>query len=209
MQENNNIKQTEEIKVGQYVSIITNACSEVMGLVTMIADYIDNENMVKKIYRIRINDNSYIDFSEDMISRIKILNMNSKEYLQDFQAKYEIECFDDEGGVEHISTIINNALIKNVWEKLDDVEKDKLIGNLFIGNDETVDLINALDKSRHRNNELHKRVTELTDERTKTCNAVIEFCQNYHKATALMPQYQWACDIIYKFLSVDKLLKEV
>ena len=208
MQENN-IKQTEEIKVGQYVSIITNACSEVMGLVTMIADYINNENMVKKIYRIRINDNSYIDFSEDMISCIEILNMNSKEYLQDFQAKYEIECFDDEGGVEHISTIINNALIKNVWEKLDDVEKCKLIENLFIGNDDTVDLINSLDKSRKKNNELHKKVCELTNQRIKTCNAVIEFQKRFDEVSNLMPSYKWAYDFVYDYLGIDKLLKEV
>lgn len=208
MQENN-IEQTEEIKVGQFVSIITNTYSEAMGFVTMVTDYLNNNNEVKKIYRIRINDNYYIDFYEDMISCIKVLNMNSKEYLQDFQAKYGIECFDDEGCIKHIPTIINNVLVNNVWEKLDDVEKNKLIENLFIGNDDTVDLINALDKSRQRNNELQKTVSELTEQRIKTCNAVIDFQKKFDEVSNMMPSYKWAYDFIYDYLGINKLLREV
>ena len=73
-----------------------------------------------------------------------------------------------------------------------------------------VDLINALNMSRNRNNELHKQVMELLENRTKAVQAVIDFQNGWNEKIDKMPLlYQYAYDYMYKTMGIDKLLKAI
>ena len=204
----NNISNNEEIKVGKVVLVLTTEYSQIAGVLVMVSEYLV-ENGKQKIYRIRISDNSYIDVDENIIKSIKVMKINHRESLEEFQNTYGVECLDDTGSIKNISSIINEVLVKDIWAALPEDEKYELAENLILDELDTVDIINALDKSRKKNNELHKKVCELSDKKIKSCNAVIDFQKKYDVLSNMMPDYKWAFDFVYDYLGIGKLLREI
>ena len=92
----NNISNNEEIKVGKVVLVLTTEYSQIAGVLVMVSEYLV-ENGKQKIYRIRISDNSYIDVDENIIKSIKVMKINHRESLEEFQNTYGVECLDDTG----------------------------------------------------------------------------------------------------------------
>lgn len=93
-----------------------------------------------------------------------------------------------------------------VWDKMNDAEKETLMNNLSMDNKADIDLINALDKSRKRNNELHKKVLDLMEKRNKVLQSDIDFQKNYDRIANTLPELKWVFDFYYKLLGIDKLL---
>lgn len=199
----------KEFKVGQVLYIVTNTCSVVCGVLMMIADQYAGAGQTQRVYRIRITDNVSIDLPESFIQEMRIITNENIEFLKAFEEKYGIRCFDVDDNMMDTQTVVNAVLEKGVWDKLNEVEKEKLIDSLQIDHKYTVDLINALTASHKYNDALHNKVMGLIDQRGEALHAVIEFQKNYDKICKAFPDCKWAYEFVFKYFGMDKLLKTI
>lgn len=209
MQENN-----DEIKLEPHVAdtvLITlySGCA-VLGLVTEIREGFISGDEISKCYRIAISDNNVIDVWAGEIKAITIyVSPLRTEYFRQMEEEYGVEFYDKDGKLKDRSVIINDFLVKGAWDKLDD-EKKTLIDNLKMNVEAEVDLIDALNMSRNRNNELHKQFMELLEKRTKSVHSVLDFENDWNEKIDKMPElYQYAFNFMRKIMGIDRLLKEI
>lgn len=199
-----------QVTVGQMVYIVTTEGSMIAGNVLAIIEYMDKEQVVQKCYRIRLSDDHSIDIPRNLIYYIKIHpDYSFKDYLEEFEEKHEIACFDENDFVRPVSTIISELLGKDIWDKLEDKEKEKLIESLSIENDTIIDLVDALSADRKENKRLHNEVCKLTDTRTKALKEAVDFTKKYNEISDMIPQYKWAFEVIFEWLGLGKVLEAI
>lgn len=212
MQETINIEK-EDVEIGQMVFVFTNTCNSICGLLTMIAQYLDKDGNVKNIYRILFNKN-VIDIPEECITTIKVLPDSDKDekFLKSFESKYDIQCIDtdEEGNTKmgDASKILNDVIDNGIWDKMCEDEKKDLIDVLSADADTFVKLIDEYLKSMDLNEKLYGRVSELSDDKIRIHESVIEFTKKYETVSNFIPPCKWAFDLLfYDTLHIDKFLK--
>lgn len=214
IQDNTQDKNNEvqiEAHVGDSVFVMLNSGCYVYGLITEIREGFISDDKISKCYRISITDDNFVDIWAGDIKELNIYVPHLKaEYFRKMEAEYGVEFYDGVGELKDASVIVNEFLVNGAWDKLNDEEKNTLIGNLCMSVENQVDLINALDMSRNRNNELYKQFFELLEKRTKAVQAVIDFQNDWNEKIDKMPSlYQYAYDYMYKTMGIDKLLKAI
>lgn len=204
------ISDDQEIKVGNFVSIVTDTYSAVHGLLIAITEYLEPGKGMQKLYRVRIDERQNVDILENSIKRIEILSVeNDAAFFKDFQEKYNVQCFDEHGDIQSFTFIINNIMRQGVWDNLTQDEKNNLIKNLCVDNDEIVDLISALSIVRKDNENTHGKVCELLDKQIEINNAIVEFKRNYNEISTIVPNFKWVYDFLYKYMGVEDLIHKV
>lgn len=214
IQENNNIEK-EDVKIGQMVFVFTNTCNSICGLLTMTAQYLDKNDNVKNLYRILFN-NSLIDISEECITTIKAMPDSDKDekFLKAFEAKYDIQCFntDEEGNTKmgDESKILNDVIDNGIWDKMGVDEKKNLLDILRVDADTLIKLIDNYLKTMDVNEELYNKLCELSDDKIRIHNAVIEFTKKYSEVSNFVPGCKWAFDLLfYDALHMDEFLRKL
>lgn len=203
-------KELDNIHAGENIFVCTTYNVGIFGALLRKGEIVDSDGNVQRYISMRISEDNYEDIYERQITNIFVYPVEDKlEYWQEFEEKYSMKCFDDEGNLRNISVIINEMLINEIWDELAEREKEEFIENLPSDDKTMLDLINALNMSRNRNNELGKKMAEMADDRIKTCNAVIDFKEKYNSISNSFPEYKWAYDFLYRYLGIDKLLKAV
>ena len=214
IQDNTQDKNNEvqiEAHVGDSVFVMLNSGCYVYGLITEIREGFISDDKISKCYRISITDDNFVDIWAGDIKMLNIYVPHLKdEYFKKMEAEYGVEFYDEFENMKEVPDIVNEFLVKGAWDRLNDEEKNTLIGNLCMSVENEVDLINAINMSRNRNNELHKQVMELLEKRTKAVQAVIDFQNDLNEKIDKIPLlYQYAYDYMYKTMGIDKLLKAI
>ena len=214
MQENNNIEK-EDVEIGQMVFVFTNTCNSICGLLTMTAQYLDKNDNVKKLYRILFN-NSLIDIPDESITTIKAISDSEKDerFLKSLEAKYDIQCLDiDKDGnsqLGEVSKILNDVIDNGIWDKMCVDEKKNLLDILCVDSDTLIKLIDNYLKTIERNKALYNKMCELSNDKIRIYNSVIDFMKKYSEVSNFVPGCKWAFDLLfYDTLHMDQFLKEL
>ena len=214
MQENNNIEK-EDVEIGQMVFVFTKTCNSICGLLTMTAQYLDKEGNVKNLYRILFNNN-LIDIPEECITTIKAITDSDKDekFLKAFEAKYDIQCLDiDKEGNTKMgdeSKILNAVIDNGIWDKMDEDEKKNLLDILRVDADTLIKLIDNYLKTIERNKALYNKMCELSNDKIRIYNSVIDFMKKYEEVSNFIPGCKWAFDLMfYDIMQMDEFLKEL
>ena len=205
-------KEIKNIEVGNFIFLHTTYQTGIAGAVLGKGEYIDGEGHTQRYLRMRISENNYMDVYESQIDKILMYcpKEDFEKYWTEFEEKYNVKCLDDEGNLRSIPAIINEIFAIGVWDKLNDEEKETFVKNLNVDCKTDLDLMNALNVSSKRNNELHEKVCELTDKRIETLQKAIDFEKQYDDMIAVIPeQYKWAFDFLYRWFGIEKFLKEI
>lgn len=214
IQDNTQDKNDEikiEAHVGDTVLIILQSGGAVLGMITEVREGFVTDAETAKFYRVGIGGDQYVDIIENEIKDIKIYNLiNKDDYFERMKSEYGIEFCNQDGELKEIPDIVNDFLVKGAWDRLADEEKNTLIDTIGMSVENEVYLINALNMSRKRNNELHQQVMKLLEDRTKAVQAVIDFQNDWNDKTDKMPEiYRYAFELMYKTMGIDKLLKAI
>lgn len=214
MQETNNIEK-EDVEIGQMVFVFTKTCNSICGLLTMTAQYLDKEGNVKNLYRILFNNN-LIDIPEECITTIKAMPDSDKDekFLKAFETKYDVQCIntDEEGNTKmgDESKILNDVIDNGIWDKMGVDEKKNLLDILRVDADTLIKLIDNYLKTMDVNEELYNKLCELSDDKIRIHNAVIEFTKKYSEVSNFVPGCKWAFDLLfYDALHMDEFLRKL
>lgn len=212
MQENS-IKKSD-IKIGEVVSVLTKD-GAISGVLLMIAQYMDKDGSIKNMYRIMF-DGRYIDILEDNIETMRVIPSAEEDdrFLKSIEEKYEIKCIDiDDNGNSQIgdaSKILNDVIDNGAWDKMCEDEKKNLLDILCVDSDTFVKLIDNYLKTMDVNEELYNRMCELSDDKIRIHESVIEFTKKYEEMSNFVPGCKWAFDLLfYDALHMDEFLKNL
>ena len=203
-----------DIKIGEVVTILTKD-GAIKGVLLMIAQYMDNNLDMKKMYRVMFNG-GYIDILEDNIDAMRVIPSAEEDdkFLKSIEEKYEIKCIDiDDNGnpqIGDVSKIFNDVIDNGVWDKLEYDEKKNLLDILCVDSDTLIKLIDNYLKTMDVNEELYNRMCELSDDKIRIHESVIEFTKKYEEMSNFVPGCKWAFDLLfYDALHMDDFLKEL
>lgn len=202
----------ENIEVGDFIVLYTTYQVGITGFVLGKGEYTDGDGHVQRYLRMRISENNYLDIYELQITEIFLVEPGEEtgKYWAEFDEKYNVKCLDDKGNLQKIPSVVKEVLVKGVWDKLSEEEKTKFVRHLDMDYETEMDLLNALDSSRKRNNELHRKVCELLDKRTETLKNAIDFQKKYdEKVSALPEQYKWIINILHKWFGAEDFVKKI
>lgn len=210
----NNSFEKPDVKIGQVVCILTKD-GAISGILTMIAQYMSNDLSVKNMYRIMFNGGS-IDILEDNIEAMRVIPSpeDDEKFLKAFEAKYNVQCFDadkdSDSKMGDAFKIINDVIDNNVWDKMCVDEKKNLIDVLRVDSDTVIKLIDNYLKTMDVNEELYDKMCELSDDKIRIHESVIEFMKKYEEVSNFVPGCKWAFDLLfYDALHMDEFLKEI
>lgn len=211
--QDNSVKKSD-IKIGEVVSILTKD-GAIKGVLLMIAQYMDNNLNMKKMYRVMFNG-GYIDILEDNIEAMRVLPSaeEDEKFLKSIEEKYNIQCFDiDKDGNSQIgddNKIINDAIDNGVWDKMDEDEKKNLLDILRVDADTLIKLIDNYLKTIERNKALYDKMCELSNDKIRIYNSVIDFMKKYSEVSNFVPGCKWAFDLLfYDALHMDEFLENL
>lgn len=203
-----------EVKVGEAISILTKD-GAINGVLSMIAQYIDKDGSIKNGYRVMFNGR-YIDILEDNIDAMRVIPSAEEDdkFLKSIEEKYNIRCIDtDEEGNSQIgddNKIINDVIDNGVWDKMDEYEKKNLLDILCVDSDTLVKLIDNYLKTIERNKALYNKMCELSNDKIRIYNSVIDFMKKYSEVSNFVPGCKWAFDLLfYDALHMDEFLKNL
>ena len=203
-----------EVKVGEVVTILTKD-GAIKGVLLMIAQYMDNNLDMKKMYRVMFNG-GYIDILEDNIDAMRVIPSAEEDdkFLKSIEEKYEIKCIDiDKDGNSIIgddNKIINDVIDNGVWDKMDEDEKKNLLDILCVDSDTLIKLIDNYLKTMDANEELYNKMCELSDDKIRIHESAIEFMKKYEEVSNFVPGCKWAFDLLfYDALHMDEFLKNL
>ena len=203
-----------DIKIGEVVTILTKD-GAIKGVLLMIAQYMDKNLNMKKMYRVMFNG-GYIDILEDNIDAMRVIPSAEEDdrFLKSIEEKYNIQCIDtDEEGnsqIGDVSKIFNDVIDNGVWDKMDEYEKKNLLDILCVDSDTLVKLIDNYLKTIERNKALYNKMCELSNDKIRIYNSVIDFMKKYEEVSNFIPGCKWAFDLLfYDALHMDEFLKEL
>lgn len=212
MQENS-VKKSD-VKIGEVVSVLTKD-GAIQGVLLMIAQYMDKDGNIKNMYRVMFNGR-YIDILEDSIETMRVIPSAEEDdkFLKSIEEKYDIKCIDaDDNGnfqIGDTSKILNDVIDNGAWDKMCEDEKKNLLDILCVDSDTFVKLIDNYLKTMDVNEELYNRMCELSDDKIRIHESVIEFTKKYEEMSNFVPGCKWAFDLLfYDALHMDDFLKEL
>lgn len=212
MQENS-VKKSD-VKIGEVVSVLTKD-GAIQGVLLMIAQYMDKDGNIKNMYRVMFNGR-YIDILEDSIETMRVIPSaeEDEKFLKSIEEKYDIKCLDtDDNGnfqIGDASKILNDAIDNGIWDKLEYDEKKNLLDILCVDDDTVIKLINNYLKTIEMNKALYNKMCELSNDKIRIYNSVIDFMKKYEEVSNFIPGCKWAFDLLfYDALHMDEFLKEL
>ena len=127
----------ENAKIGKtYIMELTSGAIISGGLVSKYEFLKDG--LVVQAYTIAFNNSKVIDIQVDEIERMDLVEHHNEkhksvlEYLEEFQEKHKVKCFNEDGELLSNSTILGETIIgKKVWDDLQDEEKKEVYFNLL------------------------------------------------------------------------------
>ena len=203
--------ESKDAELGDLVLIMLNQGGMILGSVVGCYDYFDDEGNVDKIYRIRLDEKRCIDIAAHDIKEIKVYVATDKqEYAAKFKELHDVDLEDADGNVREFPVIMNELMVNGEWDDITAEEKAELLGMIPHDDVEMLDLLNALNMSRKRNNELHKEVIALNDDKIKATQDVIDFMMETDKKLKDIPEWsRWAFETVYKYLGIDDFLRKI
>lgn len=200
----------EDIKIGDRIMVTTKNGGAVVGWVVGIYEYLKDGWSQVKYYKIGIGGKNYVDILEEDIAEVTNYFEDNIEFVNTFIEKYDIDLLESDGKKRKVSDVVNEVLVKGIWDKMNDNEKTELTKWLTMDVATQVDLISALDMSRERNNELHQEVMKHLDDRIKLKRMVMDFKENWDEKTNQIPEcFRWAYDVIYKYFGIEDLINAI
>ena len=206
--------EKEDIKIGEVVSILTKD-GAINGVLLMIAQYMDKDGSIKNMYRVMFNGR-YIDILEDSIETMRIIPSAEEDdkFLKSIEEKYDIKCLDVDGNgnsqIGDVSKILNDVIDNGAWDKMCEDEKKNLLDILCVDSNTLVKLIDNYLKTMDVNEELYDKICELSDDKIRIHESVIEFMKKYEEMSNFIPGCKWAFDLLfYDALHMDEFLKEL
>lgn len=211
--QDNSVKKSD-IKIGEVVSILTKD-GAIKGVLLMIAQYMDNNLNMKKMYRVMFNG-GYIDILEDNIEAMRVIPSaeEDEKFLKSLEAKYNIQCIDtDEEGNSQIgdaSKIWNDVIDNGIWDKMCVDEKKNLLDILRVDADTLVKLIDNYLKTMDVNEELYSEISNLEDDRQRIHELAVKFQKKYDAISSYSRSTKWKYDVLfYDIMQMDEFLKEL
>lgn len=211
--QDNSIRKSD-IKIGEVISVLTKD-GAISGVLLMVSQYMDKDGSIKNMYRVMFNGR-YIDILEDSIETMRVIPSaeDDEKFLKSIEEKYDIQCLDsDEYGNSQIgdaSKILNDVIDNGAWDKMCEDEKKNLLDILCVDSDTLVKLIDNYLKTMDVNEELYNKMCELSDDKIRIHESVIEFTKKYSEVSNFVPGCKWAFDLLfYDALHMDDFLKEL
>lgn len=161
-----------------------------------------------RAYTFMLTNSKTIDFKESEIETIDLIqhyNENHKsvlQYLEEFQKKHKVKCFNDEGRLSN-STILGNVLIREkVWEKLPVEEKKEFVEKLRLTSDNIIEIADVCAKSLKENNRLHDDRLRMLDESVKLMDRYKEVQEKYQDINKIY-------ELFFDDLRIEDFLKAI
>lgn len=198
--ENMTIGQTYimELKTGAIIS---------GGLVSKY-EFLNNDGRIARAYTIVFSNSKMIDIEESEINRLDLVdhyNENHKSvlhYLEEFQKKHKVKCFNDEGRLSN-STILGNVLIRGkVWDKLPVEEKKEFVEKLRMTSDEIMEIVDICTKTLKENNRLHDARLRMLDESVRLMDRYKEAQEKYQNINKIY-------ELLFDDLRIEDFLKAI
>ena len=108
------------------------------------------------------------------------------------------------------SKILNAVIDNGIWDKMDEDEKKNLLDILRVDADTLIKLIDNYLKTIERNKALYNKMCELSNDKIRIYNSVIDFMKKYEEVSNFIPGCKWAFDLLfYDIMQMDEFLKEL
>lgn len=198
----------ENAKIGKtYIMELTSGAIISGGLVSKY-EFLKDGSVVQA-YAIAFNSSKLIDIQVDEIERMDLVehhnerHKNVLEYLEEFQEKHKVKCFDEDGDLLSNSTILGEAIIgKKVWDDLQDEEKKEFIEKVDLTVDNIVEIMNVCVKYIKENNRMH-------EDRLRVLNEAVKLMDRYKEAQEKYPHIDKIYEVFFNDLRISELLNAI
>lgn len=199
----------DNMQIGQtYVMQLKTGAIISGGLVSKYEFWDANCAEIIRAYIFVLNNSKTIDFTEKEIETIDLVehyNENHKsvlQYLEEFQEKYKVKCFNDKGRLLN-STILDNILTGDrLWDKLPAGEKKEFVEKLRLTSNEIIGIVDILCKTLKENNKLH-------DARQRVLDESVKLMGRYKEAKEKYQYINKAYEIFFNDLGIKEFLKVI
>lgn len=146
-----------KLNIGDKVIAITKNGGVVIGTLYSITSYMAELDEIKRAYSIIVGTNC-VQLKADDLRVIApydyVFSTDEEEnvkFLKDIESKHDVNCFDEEGLILPVTTIIDNMMDKNIWDKLTEDEKKNFVRIVGFTKEDVVAIINVLFDLKYEN----------------------------------------------------------
>ena len=146
-----------KINIGDKVVAITKNGGVVIGTLYSIASYMAELDEIKSSYGVMVGT-SCVQLKSDDLKVIApydyVFSTDEEEnakFLRGIESKHDVKCFDEEGVILPVTTIIDNMMDKNIWDKLTEDEKKDFVRIVGFTKEDVVAIINVLFDLKYEN----------------------------------------------------------
>ena len=150
-------EKKDKLNIGDKVVVITKNGGVVIGTLYSIASYMTELDEIKSTYGVIVGT-SCVQLKSDDLRVIApydyVFSTDEEEnvkFLKDIESKHDVKCFDKEGVILPVTTIIDNMMDKNVWDKLREDEKKDFVRIVGFTKEDVVAIINVLFDLKYEN----------------------------------------------------------
>ena len=198
----------ENAEIGKtYIMELTSGAIISGGLVSKYEFLKDGA--IVQAYTIAFNNSKVIDIQVDEIGRMDLVEHHNEkhksvlEYLEEFQEKHKVKCFDEDGELLSNSTILGEAVIgKKVWDDLQDEEKIEFVEKIDLTVNDIIEIINVFVKFMKENSRMHDARLRMLDEAMKLMNRYNEVQEKY-------PHIDKIYEVFFNDLRISELLNAI
>ena len=198
----------ENAEIGKtYIMELTSGAIISGGLVSKYE--VLKEGSVVQAYTIAFNNSKVIDIQVDEIERMDLVEHHNEkhksvlEYLEEFQEKHKVKCFNEDGELLSNSTILGETIIgKKVWDDLQDEEKKEFIEKVDLTVNDIVEIINVCIKYIKENSRMH-------DARLRMLDEAVRLMDRYKEAQEKYPHIDKIYEVFFNDLRISELLNAI
>lgn len=204
----NEIVNFESAEIGKtYIIELTSGAIISGGLVSKYEFLKDG--VIVQAYTIAFNNSKVIDIQVDEIERMDLVEHHNEkhksvlEYLEEFQEKHKVKCFDEDGELLSNSTILGETVIdKKVWNALQDEEKKEFIEKVDLTVNDIIEIINVFVKYMMENGRMHEDRLRMLDE-------AVRLMDRYKEAQEKYPHIDKIYEVFFNDLRIGELLNAI
>lgn len=177
----------ENMEIGHAYIMQLKTGAIISGGLVLKYEFLDvNCAEIIRAYTFMLTNSKTIDFKESEIETIDLIqhyNENHKsvlQYLEEFQKRHKVKCFDDKGERLSNSTILGEVVIgKKIWDEMSEEEKKEFIEKLRMTSDEITEIVDICTKTLKENNRLHDARLRMLDESVRLMDRYKEVQDKY------------------------------
>lgn len=204
----NGIVNFEDVEIGKtYIMELISGAIISGGLVSKYEFLKDGA--IVQAYTIAFNNSKVIDIQVDEIERMDLVEHHNEkhksvlEYLEEFQEKHKVKCFNEDGELLSNSTILGETIIgKKVWDDLQDEEKKEFIEKVDLTIENVVEVINVCTKYMKENGRMH-------EDRIRILNEAVKLMDRYKEAQEKYPHIDKIYKVFFNDLRISELLNAI